>query len=337
MDTISFLTKLLAIDSPTGFTNHALAFVEEEAARMGMRTRRTNKGALVLSFSDNPTIGIAAHVDTLGFIVSKIKKDGTLAFSLLGSPLLNPFEGAFVRIHTRSGKTLTGTLLFNDPSAHANKLSSSGERSIENMHIRLDEKVESDKDVVDLGIEVGDIVAVDTRTQVTERGFIKSHFLDNKAGCAVLWGFAMNCISNNWKPPVELFFSNYEEVGHGGAIGFSKSVTDLLVVDMGVIGNACDGRETKVSICAKDSGGPYDYDMRILLTNIAAANNIPHAVDVYPYYSSDGTAALRAGLDARVALIGPGVAGSHGIERTHVDGITATVDLCMAYVKHHCG
>lgn len=337
MTTLDFLTQLLSIDSPTGFTHNAIQYIENCALELGIVCRRTAKGALVLCFGSNPTIGIAAHVDTLGFIVSKVKANGTLAVSTLGSPLLNPFEGAYVRIHTSGGRVITGTLLFNDPSAHANKLAATGERSIASMHVRLDEIVESTEDVAKLGVGVGDFVAVEPRTLVTESGYIKSHFLDNKAGCAVLWELANRYVENGLTPPIELFFSTYEEVGHGGASGFSATVSELLVIDMGVIGDACDGRETSVSICAKDSGGPYDFLMRQELTSIASKNNIPFSVDVYPYYSSDGTAALRAGLDARVALIGPGVAGSHGVERTHIHGITATVNLCEQYVKQHQG
>ncbi|MCO6466188.1 MAG: M42 family metallopeptidase [Bradyrhizobiaceae bacterium] len=335
MDTIVFLTRLLSIDSPTGFTSKAIDFVEVEAATLGIQSRRTRKGALVLQLHPNPTIGIAAHVDTLGFIVTKVQSNGLLSISTLGSPLLSPFEGAYVRVYTHAGTMYTGTLLFNNPSAHANKQAASGERVIESMHVRLDETVSSKADVEGLGVGVGDIVAVDPRTLVTPSGYVKSHFLDNKAGCAVLWELAMRYHRQGIKPPVELFFSTYEEVGHGGAAGFSSGIKDLLVIDMGVIGDACDGQETKVSICAKDSGGPYDYNMRHELVSLAQSHNIPYSVDVYPFYSSDGTAALRAGLDARVGLIGPGVAGSHGVERTHKDGITATVDLCEAYVKQH--
>ena len=158
-----------------------------------------------------------------------------------------------------------------------------------------------------------------------------------KAGCFVLYEVARRMKEEGIEAPVELFYSNYEEVGHGGTTGYSNSVDELLVIDMGVVGAACDGTETACSICAKDSGGPYDYTMRTKLVELAEAQNIEHAVDVYPFYSSDGTAAWRAGVDARVALIGPGVAASHGMERTHVDGIQATVDLCIAYIKHRFG
>jgi putative aminopeptidase FrvX len=132
--------------------------------------------------------------------------------------------------------------------------------------------------------------------------------------------------------PVELFFSNYEEVGHGGTCGYAHTIEELLVIDMGVIGDACEGSETACSICAKDSSGPYDYDFRKKLVDLAETNKLPYAVDVYPFYGSDGSAALRAGNDFRVGLIGPGVAASHGMERTHKKGVEATIELCMAYL-----
>lgn len=334
MDTLHLLEQLIGIDSPTGYTEQACEFISSTLTSMGYQPRRTTKGAVVVSLGDAPTLGLAAHTDTLGAIVSGINGNGTLSFSVLGGPLLAVFDSAYVRIHTMEGRTYTGTVLLNDPSVHANKKAGSAERSTENMHVRIDEKVFSKDDVKKLGIRTGDIIAFDTRYQALPNGFIKSHFLDNKAGCYVLFEVARRVKEEGLNVPVELFFSNYEEVGHGGTTGYAPTLDELLVIDMGVVGDALEGNETLCSICAKDSGGPYDYGFRTKLVELAEAGNIPHAIDIYPFYSSDGTAAWRAGVDVRVALIGPGVAASHGMERTHVDGIKATVDLCMAYIKH---
>lgn len=234
----------------------------------------------------------------------------------------------------------SGTLLLNNPSAHVNKEADSTKRSIESMHIRIDEEVRSKREVTQLGIRVGDIIAFDPRFQAFTNGYIKSRFLDNKAGCIVLLELARHLSAGQSKnkkreksPPIELFFSTYEEVGHGGAPGFSDSVTEAVVIDMGVVGKERSGLETHCSICALDSSGPYDYEMRRNLVELAELNRIPFNLDVYPYYSSDGSAAWRAGNDVRVALIGPGVAASHGLERTHALGIDATIELCLAYLR----
>lgn len=333
METLHLLQELIEIDSPTGYTREASDFIATVMENLGWSVRRTVKGAVVASNGSNPKIGLAAHTDTLGAIVSKIRPDGTLSFSLLGAPLLHTFEGSYVRIHTMGGKVYHGTILLNDPSTHANRHALSSDRTIETMHVRIDEMVRTAEDVEKLGIRVGDILAVDPKYQALDNGFIKSHFLDNKAGCYVLFEVARALNNNKVSTPVELFFSTYEEVGHGGAAGFSPSLQELLVIDMGVVGAAVDGHETVCSICVKDSSGPYDYDFRSRLVTIADEKKIPYSLDVYPFYGSDGSAALRAGLDARVALIGPGVAASHGMERAHVEGIQATVDLCVEYIK----
>ena len=327
------LRELLLIDSPSGFTDRACDYIADVLRGYGYQPERTQKGAVRCALGDKPTLAIAAHTDTLGAIVSGIKSNGTLSFSLLGGPLLPTFEASYVRVHTMSGKVITGTVLYNNPSTHANRTASSAERSTDNMHIRIDEEVSSVADVRKLGIRTGDIICFDTKFQQTENGFIKSHFLDNKAGCFVLFEIARRMKEEGKSVPVELYFSNYEEVGHGGTTGYSSSVKDLLTIDMGVIGDACEGDEYSCSICAKDSGGPYDYNFRTALVRLAEKHNIPHKIDVYPYYSSDGTAAWRAGCDYRVALIGPGVAASHGMERTHVKALDATVDLCIRYIE----
>lgn len=328
------LKKLIAIDSPTGYTDNACQYVFDLLTDYGYSPEYTKKGAVKCALGTNPTVGIAAHVDTLGAIVSGIKPNGTLAFSLLGGLSLTGAEGEYVKIITHTGKTYTGTILLDNPSKHANEEKEKTQRSIKNMHIRVDQEVYNKKDVEKIGIEVGDIICVDVKYQELKSGYIKSRFIDNKAGCYVLFEIARRLKEQGKELPVELFFSNYEEVGHGASAGYATTIEDLLVIDMGVLGDDCQGNEVSCSICAKDSTGPYDYNFRKKLVDLAIKNKIPYKVDVYPFYGSDGSAALRAGHDFRVALIGMGVAASHGTERTHIKGIEATIDLCMAYLKN---
>lgn len=327
------LKELIAIDSPSGYTDNASKYIFDLLKSYGYQPEYTNKGAVKCALGKNPTLAIAAHVDTLGAIVSGIKPNGTLSFSLLGGLSLTGAEGEYVKIITHNNKTFTGTILLNNPSVHANNEKEKTDRTIKSMHIRLDEEVYSKEDVSKLGIEVGDIICVDVKYQELKSGFIKSRFLDNKAGCYVLFELARRLKEQKKEVPVEIFFSNYEEVGHGGTVGYSETIEELLVIDMGVLGDDCQGNEVSCSICAKDSSGPYDYNFRKKLVDLAQKNKIPYKVDVYPFYGSDGSAALRAGNDFRVALIGMGVAASHGTERTHIKGIEATIDLCLAYIK----
>ncbi|MBL4594682.1 MAG: M42 family metallopeptidase [Flavobacteriales bacterium] len=326
------LKELIAIDSPTGYTDNASKYIFDLLTSYGYSPEYTNKGAVKCALGANPTLAIAGHVDTLGAIVSGIKSDGTLSFSLLGGLSLTGAEGEYVKIITHSGKTFTGTILVNNPSVHANNEKEKTQRSIKSMHIRIDSEVYTKEDVEKLQIEVGDIICVDVKYEELESGHIKSRFLDNKAGCYVLFELARRLKEQGKEAPVEIFFSNYEEVGHGGTVGYSDEIEELLVIDMGVLGDDCQGNEVSCSICAKDSSGPYDYEFRKKLVDLANENNIPYKVDVYPFYGSDGSAALRAGNDFRVALIGMGVAASHGTERTHIKGIEATIDLCLAYI-----
>lgn len=331
----STLKKLVAIDSPSGYSEEASQYIFDLLKSYGWKPERTNKGAVKCALGKNPTLAIAAHVDTLGGVVSNILPNGNLRFSKVGGIQLNGYEGAYCRIKTLEGKTYTGTLLFDNPAAHVNKDLNSKQRSLYNMHIRLDELVESKNDTEKLGIQVGDFVCFETNYEETKSGFIKSRYMDNKAGCFVLFEIARRMKAKKKTAPVELFFSNYEEVGHGGTVGYSDSVKELLVIDMGVVGDGCTGKETACSICAKDSTGPYDFEIRKKLTMLARKHKIAHAVDVYPFYGSDGSAALRAGNDFRVGLIGPGVSASHGVERAHKKGIEATIDLCLRYINQH--
>ncbi len=325
------LRELLEIDSPSGFTYQACDYIVSYLKDLGYTPALTNKGAIRCQFGENPRLAIAAHLDTLGAIVSGINPNGTLRFSLLGGLSLTGAEGEYVRIRTLDEQIYTGTILLNDPSSHTNNRRESTDRSINNMHIRLDEEVYNRNDTDKLGINIGDIICLNVNYEEKESGYIKSRFLDNKAGCFILMELAKQYAGKN--VPVEIFFSNYEEVGHGGTCGYSDTITDLLVIDMGVLGDACEGDEVSCSICAKDSTGPYDYRMRQSLVRLAKSHNIPYKQDVYPFYGSDGSAALRAGNDMRVGLIGPGVAASHSTERSHKKGIQATLDLCEAFIE----
>jgi putative aminopeptidase FrvX len=335
---VEILRDLEAIPSPSGFTEKIIAHIESLARQAGITTTRTNKGGLVAGNHPQPKLVVAGHVDTLGAMVSGINADGHLSITKIGGPVLQSFEGEYVTIKTVSGKDYRGTLLLNNPAAHVNEEVEKTVRKVENMHIRLDAEVAKKADTEALGIRIGDFIFFDPRFEFTDTGYIKSRFLDDKAGSAAMLDAMLTLGAEKLKTvPVSFFFSNYEEVGHGAASGLPETAVEMLVADMGVVGEKVEGDESSVSICVKDSTGPYDYAMRCKLAELAAKNKIPHKLDVFPLYGSDGSIALIAGYDIRVGLIGPGVSASHGMERTHLKGLNATRDLMLAYIKETLG
>lgn len=332
---LDFAKKILEIPSPSGFTHKAISFLKDESEKRKLNYEVLNSGSFVITIKGQTdyTIGFCAHVDTLGGIINCIKSNGTLGFDVLGGPVLPTYDGEYCEIHTRTGKVYTGTFLSNAPAVHVYNNSRTLERTKENMHVRLDELVHNKQDVLDLGIANGDFIALDPKTTITESGFIKSRFLDDKLSVGILFGLIDYLKDNNIVPKANLkiVFSVYEEVGFGTA--YFPQVDELIAVDMGCVGLHLEGNEEKVSICAKDSSGPYNYDITTKLINLAKENNLDYAVDVFPYYSSDVSAALKAGNNIRGALIGSGVAASHGMERTHIKGIINTFELLKAYIK----
>ena len=335
-DTLNFLEDLLMINSPTGYTKHAIDFLRESIEEVGYQTITTPKGNLIVKVEgEDSTItrGLSAHVDTLGLMVRSINSDGTLSLTKLGGPLTPTLDGEYCDIITRDGKIYTGTILSKSPSIHVFKDASTKDRDIDNLIVKLDERVLSKEDVKNLGIQNGDIIAYDPKVVITESGFIKSRFLDDKASVSVLvsiltWMKVYNVVpSTNLK----FIFSTYEEVGHG-ASWIPEDITELLAVDMGCIGDDLDCTEYDVSICVKDSSGPYDYDLTTNLANYAKEKELDYALDIYPMYGSDASAALRGGANIRAALIGPGVSSSHGMERTHIDALENTFKLIQGYI-----
>ncbi len=333
---LDFAEKLLQVASPTGYTQSAIQLLKEEAERLGYSTKRNQKGNLILPVkgkSSEKCIGLSAHTDTLGLMVRSIKAQGTLAITKLGGPIMNTLDGEYCTVITRDGRRYTGTILSVSSATHVFKDANTLERNEDTMEIRLDEKVRNAEDVKQLGISNGDIVAIDPKTVRTPSGFLKSRFLDDKISVAILFGMLKALKENACLPQFDTYFliSTYEEVGHGSSC-IPEEITELISVDMGCIGLDLSCTEYDVSICAKDSAGPYDYELTSSLIALAQKNQLGYAVDIYPFYGSDTGAALRGGNDIRGGLIGPGVCASHGMERTHQDGVLNTLKLLAAYL-----
>lgn len=333
---LQFLKGLIAIDSPSGYTKEVIHYCENEAKKLGYQTNKTNKGNLEICVDgqDDYTVGFCAHVDTLGLMVRSIKNDGTLSFTNVGGPIVPTLDGEYCRIITRNQKIYSGTILSNSPAAHVYKDAKTVERSCETMHIRIDEIVKTKQDVLHLGIQNGDYIAIEPKLQITDSGFIKSRFLDDKMSVAILFGMLKTLKEKAIVPKhsLLLMISTFEEVGHGSSY-IPSHISELIAVDMGCIGEDLSCTEYDVSICAKDSSGPYDYDLTTSLIQLAKDHHLQYAVDTYPFYSSDVSAALRGGNNIKGALIGPGVHASHGMERTHVQAVDNTLKLILAFIQ----
>ena len=332
--------ELLAIDSPTGYTAKAADFVKKEFEALGFAAHLTTKGGVLIDLggcreSLDGDLLLEAHTDTLGGMVAEIKGNGRLRLTALGGMQAENGEAENVRIYTRGGSVYEGTLQLCNASVHVNKNYSSEKRSFDTTEVVIDEDVRSDSDTRALGIEVGDMVCFDPRSRVTASGYIKSRFLDDKLSVGILWGFARYLADHAVALPRRTYIhiTVYEEVGHGGAASVPAGVTEAISVDMGCVGDGLQCTEKQVSICAKDSGGPYSYDVVGKLIAAAKKEEADYAIDVYPHYGSDVEATLGGGFDLRHGLIGAGVYASHGYERSHTDGVYNTLKVLKGYLN----
>ena len=328
---------VLAIDSPTGYTANAAQWVKETFEDLGFSASITTKGGVLADLGGTDSengLMLAAHADTLGGMVASIKGNGRLKLTNLGGMNANNAETENVRIYTRSGKIIEGTCQLCNASIHVNSDYNSAKRSWDTVEIVLDEDVSSADDAKKLGIEVGDIVCFDPRTKRTDSGYLKSRFLDDKLSVGILLGFAKYIADKGITLPRKTYVhvTVYEEVGHGGAGSVPAGVTEAISVDMGCVGDGLSCTEKQVSICAKDSGGPYSYEVVGKLIEAAKKTQADYAVDVYPHYGSDVEATLSAGADIRHGLIGAGVYASHGYERSHIDGVYNTLKVLCGYL-----
>ena len=271
----------------------------------------------------------------LGAVVAEIKSNGRLRLSPVGGFNANNAEAHNCRVYTYDGQIYDGTIQLADASLHVNKEYSTTQRTFQSVEVVLDEPVTSKDDVKALGITNGCFVCADPNLVVTNSGYIKSRFLDDKLSAAILLGYAKYIRENNITPLRKVYqhMTVFEEVGHGACASIPEDVTELLSVDMGCVGDGLECTERQVSICAKDGHGPYNYQVTTGLVNAAKKDSIDYAVDIYPFYGSDADAALSAGKDARHGLIGAGVYASHGYERSHKDGVVNTFRLLCSYLN----
>lgn len=336
-DTVKLIEELVSIPSPSGHTERVISFCQQYVEQFGVETRRNHKGGLLVTIegkNDDEHRLLTAHVDTLGAMVKEIKPNGRLKLSMIGGFRWNSVEGEYCEIETDCGRTYTGTILMKQTSVHVYKDAGEAERNEDNIEVRIDEKVMNAEDTRNLGIQVGDFVSFDPRFQTTKSGFIKSRHLDDKASIAIL----LNLIKKVKQQAIELphtthfLISNNEEIGYGGNSNIPSETVEYVAVDMGAIGEGQASDEYSVSICAKDSSGPYHYGLRKHLVQLAKENDLHYKVDIYPYYGSDASAAIRAGYDIVHGLVGPGIESSHAFERTHEQSLIHTESLLFAYM-----
>ncbi|MFP7493637.1 M42 family metallopeptidase [Terribacillus saccharophilus] len=331
------LEKLVHIPSPSGYTDQAIAFCKNFAGSMGLPAKVTNKGSLLITLPGKDTAHhrlLTAHVDTLGAMVKSIKSDGTLSLTMIGGFRWNSVEGEYCTIHSKE-KAYSGTILMHQTSVHVYKDAGDAKRDEKNIEVRIDERTSSREETEALGIRVGDFVSFDPRFERTPSGFIKSRHLDDKASVAILLELLRDYNQDKRQLPytTHILISNNEEIGYGGNSSIPDEVVEYIAVDMGAIGDGQATTEYDVSICVKDSSGPYHFALREQLAELAANHHLSHKLDIYPYYGSDASAAIRAGYDIRHGLIGPGIAASHAFERTHEEALTATYALLDAYLN----
>ncbi|WNO83197.1 M42 family metallopeptidase [Streptococcus suis] len=339
MKTLDYIVTLTNTPSPTGFTTDIMNYIQAEVESFGYAASKTAKGGVLVTVpgeNDQEHRMVTAHLDTLGAMVRAVKPDGRLKMDLVGGFGYPSIEGENCLIHcAKNGKTFTGTILMHQTSVHVYRDASTAERNQTNMEIRLDEKVTNADETRALGIEVGDFISFNPRTVVTETGFIKSRHLDDKVSAAILLHLLKVYKEEGATLPytTHFYFSNNEEIGYGANSSIPAQVVEYLAVDMGAMGDDQQTDEYTVSICVKDGSGPYHYELRQNLVALAERDGIPYKLDIYPYYGSDASAAMRAGADVKHALLGAGIESSHSYERTHLDSVVATERMVDAYLK----
>lgn len=329
---------LLKVPTPAGFTDKLAKILEARLQKKGFKTGWTHKHTLYAEFPDQPEAqrAVTAHIDTLAGMVSTIMENGRLRFTNIGGYAYGAFEGENVQIFGDQGQIFTGTILPDRASVHIfDQHPDNDPRNVETVSIRIDADTHSAEETKALGIGIGNFVAMEPRPVITETGYLKSRFLDDKGCVAVMLTVMEQMMEKGERPavPTRFIFSDYEEIGHGVSRALPDSVQELLALDIGTVGGTRNSSEKAVTIVAKDSRTPYSYIFRKKLTDLAEKNHINHRVDVHIRYGSDASIGVIAGFDFDFACIGMGVDATHHYERTHGDGLVAMAELLEVYLK----
>ena len=329
--------RLLAADSTTGQYEAVQQVCCDILDELGISYTLTHKGGVIADLGgEGNTLCVTAHLDDIGLMVRHVNADGTLNVCPVGG--LYPFYCVTenVRVHTRDGKVYTGCVCRTPNSIHVTEeeLRATPGDFRKNVCVVLDENVKSAADTRALGVETGDMIALEPRFAYVN-GYLKSRFIDDKA-CAAVLLTAMKAVREEKIPlprRVLAYFAMFEEIGHGTTY-LPEGVKDVLAVDIAPTGPDQNSDERKVSIFAKDSRFPYHWGMTNELRKTADECGIDYVMDIFtPQYGTDGDASVAAGYDIRHAAIGPGTANSHGYERTHIEGLKATYRLLLAYLQ----
>lgn len=336
----SVLLHLLRIPSPTGRTDEVVQYVGERITDLGMDLSVTRRGLLNATLPgkrSRPDRAVVVHADTIGCMVTRLKDNGRLEVTQLGTHSARFAEGAHVTVFTDApGVCYTGTVLPLKSSGHqyGDEVDTQGV-GWPLVEVRVDEPVHDAAGLAALGLQVGDFVALDANPHITANGFVKSRHLDDKAGIAAALG-AFKALTDARVVPLvgaHLLVTIAEEVGHGATHGLDTDVAEMVAVDNAVVAPGQQSREDRVNIAMLDSSGPFDYHFSRKLIGLCEDHGIPHTRDTFRYYRSDAASAVEAGLEMRTALVGFGVDSSHGHERTHLDAVEAVAQLLTVYLQ----
>lgn len=333
---VNTFTAIAKVPSVVGYAKQLNPFFEELANEIGYSVTYDMRNTAYITVpgkKHDKKIMFGAHADTIGMVVYKIEDNGILQMRTFGGVMFQSLEGESVRVITRDGREYTGLIACKSHSPHVFEDCRNMPRDQEHMLVFLDEPVKSKEDVVALGIQNGDFIYPDPRTTLTEKGYLKSRYIDDKGSIACCFAALKYIAENKLTPAYDTVFAfpYYEEKGCGGAY-VPEEISEYIAIDIGLVGPDLDGTENKVSICTADSNMPYDYDLTNKLIDCAKEVDCGYALDIFYRYGTDGTAAFKAGNNLRTAAFGMAVICSHGIERTHIDGLSGTTNLILEYM-----
>lgn len=332
------LLKLLFIPSPSGYTDRVVHFVSEQLERLDVPFEMTRRGAIRATLSGEElqaSRAVVAHIDTLGAMVKSLKNNGRCELVPVGHWNGRFAEGARCTLFTDSGQH-RATIVPLKASGHTFAPEIDDQPGAwTNQELRIDERVFNLKDLLRLGVHVGDYVAIDTNPEITDTGFINSRHLDDKAGAAVLLTAIKAVRDSDAILPVSVhpLFTISEEVGSGASAALHQDVAEMLTIDNGTTAPGQNSSEFGATIAMADQSGPFDYHLTHRIIQLCQEFSIPHQRDVFRYYRSDSAAALEAGNDVRTALVTFGIDASHGYERIHVDALESLTELVGVYMQ----
>ncbi|MHA1993867.1 MAG: M42 family metallopeptidase [Candidatus Hodarchaeales archaeon] len=297
-DILNLLSELVDIPAPVGREDAVQHFLADKWEKLNFKTEIDKIGNLYGRISGSgPHWAIVSHADTIGFIVQQILSNGFLkmAFNTAATtPDARFLPGSTLQFLTKNTNKTLG--YFGLRSGHLAGIEGKKEPVLfDDMFVDIG--VDSIKDVLDLGIDIGSSAVFHSSVQQIQNNIVGPS-MDNRVGSTIQTVLAERIMKKKIHPNLTLISTVQEEIGMKGAAAAARNgeFDAVINIDVGLTGDIPpsekDFLSTKLGsgpiLVVKDFSVHYSHSLFSTIENKAINDKIPFQKAVFKNYNTDG-------------------------------------------------